>query len=114
MPKILRSRGFTRKNASERATGDPRATSAWAIWPMSCLARGASGKTISMRSYPFLHTMRIKAVVLSAVISVSTFGLAPESLGQLLFQDNFDSGISGFDWTVNQGGGSDSFADFAY
>jgi hypothetical protein len=58
--------------------------------------------------------MRIKAVVVSAIMSVSALGLAHKSFGQLLFQDNFDSGISEFDWTVNRGGGSDSFADFAY
>src|SRR5262245_55565105 len=58
--------------------------------------------------------MRFKAATLRAVVVASVFSLAPDSFGQLLFQDNFDAGTSGPNWTVNKGGGTDSNAFFAF
>lgn len=58
--------------------------------------------------------MRIKAAVLAAVISVSSFSFVANSSGQVLFADDFDSGQSFFLWSANQGGGTDSSADFAF
>jgi hypothetical protein len=58
--------------------------------------------------------MSIKTAFLSAVVPVCAFSFALDSSGQVLFADDFDSGFSDVNWTVNQGGGTDSSASFAF
>lgn len=60
------------------------------------------------------HTMRKRIATASTAAAACLFGFGSDSLGQVLFEDNFDSGFSDVNWTVNQGGGTDSSAFFAF
>src|SRR4051812_10598647 len=59
-----------------------------------------------------LHTMKLHSVF-AFVLSVLAFILVPSAPGQIVFQDNFDNGLSDGNWMINKSGG-DSDANFAY
>src|ERR1051325_5394180 len=48
-----------------------------------------------------------------ATVGLGVLSIAPGTSAQLLFSDNFDSGNSGANWTVNRSG-PDAVADFAF
>lgn len=55
-------------------------------------------------------SLRLRRV---AALGLGVLGIAAGASAQVLFSDNFDSGTSGANWTVNTSG-TDAFADFAF
>jgi hypothetical protein len=81
------------------------------MWPARCFAPAPFRNTCGHHAN---YIMRNQAAVLSAIVSVCTLSFASTTSGQVLFTDDFDSGQSGLVWTINQGGGTDSSAEFAF
>ena len=57
--------------------------------------------------------MRNPSLFVSAVVTLLGLFLSPSASGQIVFQDNFDSGTSVLTWTFRQSG-PDADANFAY
>lgn len=57
--------------------------------------------------------MKNPVLFICAAVSSAAFSLASTSSAQTLFEDNFDSGLSEFNW-MSRLSGADAFADFAF
>src|SRR5687768_4572017 len=73
--------------------------------------RGCTVTTSPYNISYYMRTHRLSCV--AAAVAICGLSSVQHSSAQILFQDNFDSGQSGFSWNTNLSA-TDAFVDFAY